>query len=230
MVNCLCVSTCGKAFASNRNLCSHQKRCHTCRHMVKYRCGKCSKMFSTPHLLNRHQVVHSDVRKFRCHICDKSFKYKPDCTRHVRSHSGVQDYQCHICGRRFNRKYHCNRHVDGHFGIKNFKCTVCDKGFAEYSTARCHEDNCCRNGVSVSDSSDSDGVSSNERIDVNGDMEDTDWSLPSFCHQPSHTCHIQNGELFNACYRKYQNFINIHRYAFISHSYPDSGIHLYAAS
>ena len=149
MVNCLCVSTCGKSFASWRKLCYHQKRCNTCGNTVRYRCGKCSKMFSSPRHLKEHQVVHSDVRKFRCRICDKSFKYKSDCTRHVKAHSGVQDFQCHICGRRFSRQSSCNRHVEGHFGFKNFKCTVCDRGFAEYSTAQAHEEVCRQNATPV---------------------------------------------------------------------------------
>ena len=174
MVNCLCVSTCGKAFASWRKLCYHQKRCNTCGHTANYRCGKCSKMFSSPQHLNRHQVAHSDVRKFRCHVCDKLFKYKIDCKRHVEAHSGAQNFQCHICGRRFNRDSSCNRHVEGHFGFKNFKCAVCDRSFAEYHRAQIHEKTCCRNGVSASDSSDGDEVSSSERMDVNGYIEDTD--------------------------------------------------------
>ena len=63
MVYCLCVSTCGKAFASSQTLCSHEQMCKTCGNMVKYRCGKCSKLFSTTAVLK--QQVHSDMRKFK---------------------------------------------------------------------------------------------------------------------------------------------------------------------
>ena len=186
MVNCLCVSQCGKAFASNRKLCYHQNRCKTCQHTAKYRCGKCSKMFSTPRQLKEHQVAHSDVRKFRCHICDKSFKRKWNYILHMKSvHSDVKNFQCHVCGRRFNRDSSCNRHVETHFGIKNFKCTVCDRSFLRYEHARRHEENCRQNNVCGSDSSsdDDDGeldladnglTDGDVKMDFNGCGEDTD--------------------------------------------------------
>ena len=168
MVNCLCVSTCGKAFASNRKLCYHQNRCKTCQHTAKYRCGKCSKMFSTPHRLKEHQLVHSDVRRFSCGLCDKSFKRKVNLKQHVLTHIFTRNFKCHICDRRFNRKDNFTRHLEGHFGIKSFKCTVCDRGFAQYTAARRHEENCRQNNVSVSDSSSDDDDDGELNVADNG--------------------------------------------------------------
>ena len=84
----------------------------------------------------------------------------------------------------FNRDSNCNRHVEAHFGFKNFKCTVCDRGFAQYTAARRHEENCRQNNVSGSDSSsDEDGelnvadnglADGDVKMDFNECGEDTD--------------------------------------------------------
>ena len=159
MVHCLCVSACGKSFASIRKLYNHEQKCKTCTRMARYRCDKCSKMFSTVKILKEHGLVHSDVRKFKCHLCDRTFKSNSSCNRHVKEHSDVRNFQCHVCDRRFHQKSSCNRHVEGHFGIKNFQCTVCDRSFAHYQNAHRHEEICRQKDVYVSDSYSDNGLS-----------------------------------------------------------------------
>ena len=149
MVNCLCVSACGKTFASSRKLCYHEKMCKTCGFMVKYRCEKCCKLFSTVKCLKQHQLVHSDVRKFKCHICDKSFKRKDHLNKHELSHSKERKFKCGICEKAFTQSGNRNIHVDNHFGVKSYRCMKCDKGFAQYSNARCHEETCRKTSTTV---------------------------------------------------------------------------------
>ena len=169
MVNCLCVSTCGKTFASRRKLLYHEQRCKTCNGVAKFRCGKCGKLFLTPIALKEHEVVHSDVRKFKCHICDKTYKRRSDCSRHVKEIHLGRHFECHICDRRFNRKSSCNRHVEGHFGIKNFNCMKCDRFFAHYHNALSHEEICCKNATPVTHCASDSGESDMTDIEVSDD-------------------------------------------------------------
>ena len=178
MVNCLCVSTCGRAFASRRTLLSHEQICKTCSRLVKYRCGTCGKLFSSIAYLKRHDVVHSKVRKFDCGLCDKSFKRRDHLNRHVVEHSDLRRFTCDICDHSFKRKDDCVRHMERHLGIKNYKCMKCDRSFAGFSNAQSHENNCCvkiQQDVSGSDSHGDDGglhlidieVSDDEQMDGN---------------------------------------------------------------
>ena len=179
MVNCLCVSTCGKSFVSSQTLCSHEQSCKTCGNKVKYRCGKCNKLFSTVYFLKLHEMVHSDVKRFKCGVCDQTFKRRSDCNRHVKEiHYGARNFKCHICDQCFSRKSSCSRHVEGHLGIRNYKCVKCDKSFRRYNHARRHEDVCRQNDVSVSDSFSDDGGSNitddGVTNDEQADVTDTD--------------------------------------------------------
>ena len=149
MVHCLCVSNCGKTFASRRKLLDHEQRCNTCNRVAKYRCGTCGKLFSTVVCLKRHEVVHSDVRNFTCRICDRRFKRKGDCKKHGLTHSDVRNYRCHICDQAFKRKEDCIRHEEEHSGIRNYKCIKCDKGFLRYGNARHHEKICRKTSTSM---------------------------------------------------------------------------------
>ena len=176
MVNCLCVSACGRASASKRKLLDHEKICKTCRRAVKYRCRKCGKLFSSITYLKQHEIEHLNVRKFKCHICDKSFKRSGDCNRHVKEHSDVRNFRCLLCDETFKRNDCCIRHVERHLGIKSFQCMKCCRGFAQYSNARRHEEICCKNAAPVSHCSSGSGesdltnneVSDDEKMDANG--------------------------------------------------------------
>ena len=158
MVNCLCVSTCGQAFASGRKLLDHEKICKTCCGVVKYRCGTCGKLFSSIRYLKLHDVVHSDVRKFNCGLCDKSFKRSNHLKDHeLLIHSDVRNFKCYICDGAFKRKSDYIRHEEEHLGIKNFKCMKCNKGFTRYFNALSHEKICRKNDAAVSGCCSDDG-------------------------------------------------------------------------
>ena len=178
MVYCLCVSTCAKAFTSKRKLCYQEQRCNTCKHMVKFCCGECRKMFSTPGYLKQHEMVHSNVKNFKCGICDAAFKWKCDRTRHEEGHSDVRNFKCYICDQRFNRKSSCTRHEEGHLGIKNFKCMKCDKSFANHYHALSHEKICRQNAVPVNDCRDVLNLTDNE-VSVDGQMDGNEESSSS---------------------------------------------------
>ena len=169
MVICLCVSTCGKVFASSRKLLDHKQRCKTCDCAARYRCGKCGKLFSTNILLKRHGMVHSDVRDFKCGICNKSFKCKGHLKQHGWVHVNVRNFRCHVCDETFKRKGDCIRHIEEHLGDKNYHCMKCGRGFARYYVARAHEEICCKNSAPVSDCSSDSGESDMTDIEVGDD-------------------------------------------------------------
>ena len=147
----------------------HEKICKTCRRAVKYRCGKCGKLFSSITYLKQHELVHSNVKKFKCHICDESFKRKDHLKDHGLAHSGVRDFICGICDKTFKHKSHCTRHEEEHLGIKNYTCMKCSRGFARYSDARRHEEICRKNSAPISDCSSGSGESDMTDIEVGDD-------------------------------------------------------------
>ena len=176
MVYCLCVSTCGKAFTSRRKLCYHEQRCNTCKHVVKFRCGECYKMFSTSGCLKQHALVHSNARNFKCRTCDKSFKCRGHLKQHEQVHLDVKDFNCYVCDAVFNRKGNCTRHEEGHSGIKNFKCMKCDRFFLCYQNAHNHEKICRQNAVPVTECRNYSNLTDNE---VSDDYEQMDGNEES---------------------------------------------------
>ena len=169
MVHCLCVSTCGRASASRRTLLNHEKICKTCRRAVKYRCGKCGKLFSSITYLKQHEMVHSDVRDFKSGLCDKSFKFKGHLKQHGLVHSKERNFKCGICDKAFAQVGNRNVHELIHLGVKNYKCVKCDKPFAHYYNTLRHEKICCKNATPVSDCSSVSGESDMTDIEVGED-------------------------------------------------------------
>jgi len=47
-----------------------------------YVCSDCPKHFCAVSDLNRHQLVHTDVKSFGCILCNKSFRHKSDVVKH----------------------------------------------------------------------------------------------------------------------------------------------------
>ncbi|XP_058475325.1 growth factor independent 1A transcription repressor a isoform X1 [Solea solea] len=132
-----------------------------------YKCGKCYKVFSTPHglevhvrrshsgtrpfeceicgktfghavSLDQHRAVHSQERSFSCKICGKSFKRSSTLSTHLLIHSDTRPYPCQYCGKRFHQKSDMKKHTFIHTGEKPHKCQVCGKAFSQSSNLITH--------------------------------------------------------------------------------------------
>lgn len=77
-----------------------------------YSCDECSKVFSTPYNLARHQKVHLDPKAYACDHCAESFKHREQLGRHLLSvHQMEQLFLCTICSQTFNRNGNLKRHM-----------------------------------------------------------------------------------------------------------------------
>ncbi|KAG8196422.1 hypothetical protein JTE90_009054 [Oedothorax gibbosus] len=103
-----------------------------------YSCGHCTKVFGDSRSLQRHTLVHSNLRQYRCPVCSKSFTLNGDLTRHVRIHSGERPYACEVCGRRFTLKGNLMQHFRTHAPEKQFACTICEKNYAQRDSLHRH--------------------------------------------------------------------------------------------
>lgn len=68
-----------------------------------HRCKLCGKYYTQSYLINRHMLVHSDLKEFKCPICEKEFKTSVDLKTHLRNHESEDvryTHCCELCGKR----------------------------------------------------------------------------------------------------------------------------------
>ena len=58
----------------------------------------CGRVFSAKFLLNRHMVIHSEVKKYKCEYCQKSFSLPQYWKEHVYIHTKELPYECGVAG------------------------------------------------------------------------------------------------------------------------------------
>ena len=106
---------CGKGFAENSELESHE-----CRYTAdaktkvsKLNCQHCEKTFMTKIGYNYHvQIVHEGKREYRCEMCGNAFSRMKTLTEHIRViHEGRKDHCCEHCGKAFGTRKNMLDHV-----------------------------------------------------------------------------------------------------------------------
>ncbi|MBN3304509.1 ZN433 protein, partial [Amia calva] len=80
-------SQCGVSLSSMTSFLWHQEQ-HGARGEVGRRCvcPHCSRAFTSPSNLKKHQVVHSGQRPYHCDLCGRTFNQSGNALRHRRSH------------------------------------------------------------------------------------------------------------------------------------------------
>ena len=89
-------SYCDKIFQFACNRLAHEHK-----HIKKYACDKCGKIFSTKKDIKRHERVHSGEKPYECTTCGKKFAQQTQVKSHTRVHTGETPYQCFKCGKNF---------------------------------------------------------------------------------------------------------------------------------
>lgn len=108
-----------------------------------FECEICQKNFISESLLERHDVLHSNMFEQmedniedinRCLVCNEKFESEAQLNSHIKEHKKTMKTEltidCQYC-----EKSHCNyssliRHLNTHEENKTLKCTECDKKFA----------------------------------------------------------------------------------------------------
>lgn len=102
-------------------------------------CPVCNKLFASKSNLERHGVVHCDVKPFQCVECKRMFSRKVHLERHKFLHMEHKPFNCEICKKGFTQKTHLAKHQYIHTGVKPFPCTACEKTFARKESLNRHK-------------------------------------------------------------------------------------------
>lgn len=89
-------------------------------------CDKCDKKFTTKFSLNRHQFIHSQVKKYGCRFCPKRFALKQYLKEHECIHTNSRPYVCGVngCQMRFRQRGKLSLHRRKHKGYKMKEYTL----------------------------------------------------------------------------------------------------------
>ncbi|KAK3560356.1 hypothetical protein QTP86_006440 [Hemibagrus guttatus] len=127
-------NVCGNKYrflrALNKHLLSHGKK-----KRETHPCKTCGKSFVN---LDKHELIHLNVKPYLCGACGKGFTLESVLLVHQRLHTGEKPYQCETCGKRFTQSSTLHIHKRVHSEVKPWKCSLCDKSFKRQSSLKKH--------------------------------------------------------------------------------------------
>lgn len=126
---------CGKPFTTNHALKEH-KVAHTDER--PFQCLQCPKRFKNPQALKLHTDIH-DGTEYICPICGQRLNTKKTLNRHMVVHSDVKKYKCQYCGNEYKRAKALKDHLILHTGLHPYSCPFCERTFVNGSNFRSHK-------------------------------------------------------------------------------------------
>ncbi len=112
---------------------------HELQHKREIICPTCKKVFMKEWELERHLLVHSDVRAFPCRICPAAFKEARKLRRHENNVHKDTKLHCPKCDRVYSCQDSLQRHLAiSHENAKIYKCTDCPRQFQTQQSLRDH--------------------------------------------------------------------------------------------
>lgn len=88
--------------------------------------------------VEKHAIIHTDIKLFSCTHCGKSFSQDNGLRSHLLSCTQAQSYLCDICGAKFNHLQSMRSHRRVHTGEKPYQCTDCGSQFADHRNFKRH--------------------------------------------------------------------------------------------
>ncbi|KAM9323137.1 uncharacterized protein KZ484_021250 [Pholidichthys leucotaenia] len=100
---------CPVTFPSGAQRKNHMKKTHGCH--KGYKCEVCGVDFPKKASLQRHEAVHTGLKRYKCSVCKRGFKQSGHLKSHMRLHTGEKPYQCQHCDKCFNHNVSLKSHV-----------------------------------------------------------------------------------------------------------------------
>ena len=104
-----------------------------------YSCKECRKSFTLAGHLKQHEKVHTKEKTYTCKECSKTFARVGILKRHEWIHTRENPYSCKECGQSFSRAGHLKEHERLHTGEKPYSCKECGQSFAQAGNLKVHE-------------------------------------------------------------------------------------------
>ena len=134
---------CSRVYKTRHSYWSHMSVTHMDdEKKTRHKCDECDKGFPYKDQLNRHKVIHSDVKNYSCSFCGKKFKSNTCVNTHEKIHQGVKPYKCNYCAKAFLKLDKVRKHELIHTGAMDFTCSKCEKKFNQKINQQTHEKKC----------------------------------------------------------------------------------------
>ena len=135
--------SCPARFKTSGQISDHRRRWHT--YEKRFSCNVCEKSFVAKVQLDKHSVIHNEVREklIRCDLCEFCTDSRGNMRRHTNSHfPAPKTLECNDCAKLFGNKAHLERHHQIHNPSlkKKFNCEKCSHSFSERYNLKQHID------------------------------------------------------------------------------------------
>ncbi|XP_013415648.1 zinc finger protein 184 [Lingula anatina] len=131
-------NTCDKNYESQKEFKMHMKQAHDEPKAFQCVFPGCSFKSDKPSNVERHAVIHADLKPYECERCGRTFSQPNGLRSHMQSCFETRSYMCDMCGVSFNHLGSMKSHRRMHTGEKPFICQDCGAGFSDHRNFKRH--------------------------------------------------------------------------------------------